>query len=103
MGQVGDFSLLFDLSPRRGDGTFKEFLVLFGDLHEADSHTERVFLFINAVHVGPHDLTGETDGLAIRRDDRHAEIFVHAEGLIASHIDPAQGDVSDLALDGAVL
>jgi len=103
VGQVGDFSLLLDLSPARRDGTLKEFLVLFGDLHEADSHTKSVFLFINAVHVGPHDLTGETDGLAIRRDDRHAEIFVHSEGFIASHIDPAQGNVSDLALDGAVL
>jgi len=102
VGQIGDFSLLFELSPGRGDGTLKEFLVLFGDLHEADSHTERVFLFINAVHVGPHDLTGETNGLAIRWDDSHSEIFVHAEGFIASQIDPAQGDVSDLALDGTV-
>jgi len=51
----------------------------------------------------PNDLADETDGLTIRRDDGHAEIFVHAEGFIAPHIDPAQGDVSYLALDGAAL
>jgi len=95
--------VLFELSPMRGDGALKESLVLFGDLHEADSHTKSVFLFINAVHVGPHHLTGETDGFTIRRDDSHAEFFVHAEGFIASHIDAAQGDVSYLDLDGAVL
>jgi hypothetical protein len=84
-------------------GSLKEFLILFGDLHEAHSHAEGVFFRVNAVHVRPNDLADETDGLTIRRDDGHAEIFVHAEGFIASHIDPAQGDVSYLALDGAAL
>jgi hypothetical protein len=40
--------------------------------------------------------------LAIGRDDGHAEIFLHSEGFVASHLDPAQGDVPNLALDGAV-
>jgi len=103
VGQVRDFSLLPRLRPRWRGGILKKFLVFFGDFHQTDSHAKGVFLFIDAIHVSPHDLTGETYGLTIWRDDGHAEIFVHAEGFIASHIDSAQGDVSYLALNGAVL
>jgi len=87
----------------RQRGTLKEFLILFGNLDEAHSHAKGVFICVNAVQVRPYDLADETDGLTVRRDDGHAEIFVHTEGFVASHIDPAQGDVSNLALDGAVL
>jgi hypothetical protein len=89
MGKTIDVTLLLDLGPPRGDGILKKFLVLFGDLHEADSHAKGVFVFIKAVHVSPHDFTGEAYGLAIGWNDGHAEIFVDAEGFIASHIDPA--------------
>jgi len=102
VGHVGDLSVVFELSPMRQYGALKEFLILFGDLDEAHPHAEGVFVWVNAVHVRPNDLVDETDGLAIGRDDGHAEIFLHSEGFVASHLDPAQGDVPNLALDGAV-
>jgi hypothetical protein len=89
VGQVRDFSLLPGLRPTWRDGILKKFLVFFGDFHQTDSHAKGIFVFINAVQVSPNDLTGETDGLTIWRYNGHAEIFVHAEGFIASHIDPA--------------
>jgi hypothetical protein len=81
----------------------QRFSILFGDLHEAHSHAKSVFIRINAVHVRPHDFAGEPYGLTIRRDDGHAEIFVYAEGFIALYIDPAQGDISYLPLNGTML
>ena len=95
--------VFLDLGPTGGNGGLEKLLILLGDLYEADSHAKGVFLRINAIHVRPNDLADETDGLTVWRDDGHAEIFVHAQWLIASHIDPAQGNVPYLSLDGAVL
>jgi hypothetical protein len=95
--------VFLDLGPTGGNGGLEKLLILLGDLYEADSHAKGVFLRINAIHVRPNDLADETDGLTVWRDDGHAEIFVHAQWLIASHIDPAQRNVPYLSLDGAVL
>jgi hypothetical protein len=103
VGQGREVPVFLDLGPTGKNGNLEKLLILLVDLYEADSHAKGVFFCINAVQVGPNDLAGETDGLTVWRDDGHSEIFVHAQRFIASHIDPAQGNVSYLALDGAVL